>query len=69
MRRRLSVIVPALNEAPRIQTHASRLARLPGVDQVIVADGGSTDGTADLARTAGEDVAGTRLAVGLRTWF
>jgi copper resistance protein B len=26
-------------------------------------------GTADLARTAGEDVAGTRLAVGLRTWF
>jgi copper resistance protein B len=26
-------------------------------------------GTADLARDAGEDVAGTRLAVGLRTWF
>lgn len=26
-------------------------------------------GTADLARAAGEDVAGTRLAVGLRTWF
>jgi copper resistance protein B len=26
-------------------------------------------GTADLARGAGEDVAGTRLAVGLRTWF
>jgi copper resistance protein B len=26
-------------------------------------------GTADLARSAGEDVAGTRLAVGLRTWF
>ena len=25
--------------------------------------------TADLARAAGEDVAGTRLAVGLRTWF
>jgi copper resistance protein B len=25
--------------------------------------------TADLARSAGEDVAGTRLAVGLRTWF
>lgn len=26
-------------------------------------------GTADLAREAGEEVAGTRLAVGLRTWF
>ena len=26
-------------------------------------------GTADLARRAGGDVAGTRLAVGLRTWF
>ena len=26
-------------------------------------------GTADLAREAGEDVAGTRLAVGLRAWF
>lgn len=26
-------------------------------------------GTADLARAAGEDVAGTRLAVGLRAWF
>lgn len=26
-------------------------------------------GTADLARDAGQDVAGTRLAVGLRTWF
>jgi copper resistance protein B len=26
-------------------------------------------GTADQARAAGEDVAGTRLAVGLRTWF
>ena len=25
--------------------------------------------TADQARAAGEDVAGTRLAVGLRTWF
>ena len=25
--------------------------------------------TADLARDAGEDVGGTRLAVGLRTWF
>jgi len=26
-------------------------------------------GSADLARAAGEDVAGTRLAIGLRTWF
>jgi copper resistance protein B len=26
-------------------------------------------GTADLARTEGEDVGGARLAFGLRTWF
>ena len=45
---KLSVIVPTLNEASNIQALLERLARTPGVDEVVVADGGSTDGTVDL---------------------
>lgn len=47
---RISVIVPTLNEAARIEAQLSRLVRLPGVDELIVADGRSSDGTADMAR-------------------
>jgi glycosyltransferase involved in cell wall biosynthesis len=49
------LIIPALNEAPVI---ASTLRRVPqGLFQrVIVADNGSTDGTADVARAAGAEV-------------
>jgi rSAM/selenodomain-associated transferase 2 len=45
----LSVVIPTLDEATRI---GSRLRELSarGVDEVIVADGGSRDGTADIAR-------------------
>jgi rSAM/selenodomain-associated transferase 2 len=49
----LSVIVPTLNAAATIR---SCLARLPGAGEVIVADGGSTDGTAELAASAGAGV-------------
>lgn len=47
----LSVIIPALNEAPRIGA-AIRSARGDEVE-IIVADGGSTDGTETVAREAG----------------
>lgn len=49
---RLSVIIPALNEAENI---AAVLAEVIGTPQseVIVVDGGSTDGTADLAAAYG----------------
>ena len=48
---RLSVVVPALNEAQGIRAALEALAPLRARGHVvIVADGGSTDGTADLAR-------------------
>jgi rSAM/selenodomain-associated transferase 2 len=47
---RLSVIVPALNEAPGIERCLAALAPLRARGhEVILADGGSTDGTAQLA--------------------
>jgi len=79
---RLSVVVPALNEAARIQAQLLRLQRLSGVAEIIVADGGSTDGTPDMARAIpGVKVveaprgrgpqmnAGARAATGDVLWF
>ncbi|MBW3616366.1 MAG: TIGR04283 family arsenosugar biosynthesis glycosyltransferase [Proteobacteria bacterium] len=50
---RLAVIVPALNEAVRI---GPLLDALSGWDEVVVADGGSTDGTPEIARARGVEV-------------
>src|SRR5205807_5086837 len=45
----ISFIVPVFNEAPLIRRFLAQLGeRAPGAE-IIVADGGSTDGTADLA--------------------
>ncbi|MGD9695295.1 MAG: glycosyltransferase family 2 protein [Thermoleophilia bacterium] len=46
---RVSVIVPAFNEARNLE---KILPTLPEVHEVIVVDGGSTDGTAETARRA-----------------
>ncbi|MGB8651143.1 MAG: glucosyl-3-phosphoglycerate synthase [Mycobacteriales bacterium] len=58
--RRVSVVVPALNEAATVAGVVSPLVQdlQPAglVDEVLVVDGGSTDGTADLAAAAGARV-------------
>ena len=51
---RLSVVVPTFNEALHIEDTVS--AALCIGDEVIVADGGSADETAELARGAGAHV-------------
>jgi glycosyltransferase involved in cell wall biosynthesis len=58
------VVIPTFNEAESI---ASVVAALPRdvVDRVIVADGGSTDGTADKARSAGAEVIAVGRGYGL----
>lgn len=50
---RISVVVPVLDEAARIGGQLEALARLPGVHEVIVVDGGSRDGTVERVRAAG----------------
>jgi glucosyl-3-phosphoglycerate synthase len=55
----ISVCVPALDEAPTIGTIAATLCGLRAkglVDQVVVVDGGSRDGSAQAAREAGAEV-------------
>jgi glycosyltransferase involved in cell wall biosynthesis len=55
----VAVVIPTLNEAESIAAVISALPRYL-VDQIIVADGGSTDGTPQIARGAGAEV----IAVG-----
>lgn len=54
---RLAVILPTLDEAQRVTDTLTRVGiELQQDDLLIVTDGGSTDGTVDLARLAGADV-------------
>jgi len=49
----VAVIIPARDEAARIQATVAAAAGLPGVAFVVVVDDGSRDATAELARLAG----------------
>jgi glycosyltransferase involved in cell wall biosynthesis len=49
----VAVVIPTFNEVAAV---AGVIRELPPVGQVIVADGGSTDGTQDAARSAGATV-------------
>ncbi len=51
----VAVVIPTFNEAESIGTVVAALPR-DIVDRVIVADGGSADGTPDFARRAGAEV-------------
>ena len=52
----LSVIVPVLNEAETLPELFRTLAQQKGISlELIVKDGGSTDGAAELARHLGND--------------
>lgn len=53
MRRSLGIVVPTLNEVDHLPLLLSDLDRLPFPTRILVADGGSTDGTVELAREAG----------------
>jgi rSAM/selenodomain-associated transferase 2 len=58
---RASVVVPTLDEAAALPGLLDHLASLPGDWEVIVADGGSTDGTLALVREWAAGVAGARV--------
>lgn len=57
--RRISVLVPARNEATRIGPTLRSLARLEGVGQILVLDDNSEDDTAAVVRDAGIEVIGS----------
>ncbi len=61
---RVSIIVPMLNEAPHVAQLVEDLAAqdLSGELEVLVADGGSTDGSPDLLRAAA-DQAGVPVTI------
>ena len=58
---RISAIVPAYNEAERIGAVLDALQRAEHVDQLIVVDDGSTDGTAGIVRESNVEVELIRL--------
>lgn len=51
----IAAIVPALNEEQTIAAVVRALKSAPSISEVVVVDDGSTDRTAEVARTAGAD--------------
>ena len=62
----LSIIIPALNEEHSIGSMLEALARMRGPLETIVVDGGSTDGTAEMARLSGAQVIRSERGRGLQ---
>jgi rSAM/selenodomain-associated transferase 2 len=55
---RISAIIPTLDEAANLPAALARLAAVEEVGEVIIADGGSRDGTVAVAERAGARVVG-----------
>lgn len=53
---KVAVVIPAYDEADLVAATVKAAASLPGVDEVIVVDDASRDGTARVARDAGASV-------------
>jgi len=51
--RRISVVIPVLNESEALRETVARLRRVPEVSEILVVDGGSVDGTGALAESLG----------------
>jgi glycosyltransferase involved in cell wall biosynthesis len=60
----VAVVIPTFNEAESIGAVVAELPRAV-VDRIVVADGGSTDGTPDRARAAGAEVIAVGRGYGL----
>ena len=60
MAERVAVILPALNEEAALRGTLEDLAKIVqvSIEQILVVDNGSTDGTAEVARSAGAEVIG-----------
>jgi len=50
---RVCALIPAFNESERIGTTVAALCARPEIDEIVVMDDGSTDSTAEIARSAG----------------
>lgn len=53
---RISIIIPALNEAASLPHVLPRIPRLPEITEVVLVDGTSSDGTPDVARQVLPDI-------------
>jgi len=60
----VAVVIPTFNEAESIGSVVAELPRTV-IDRIIVADGGSSDGTRERAQEAGADVIGVGRGYGL----
>jgi rSAM/selenodomain-associated transferase 2 len=60
----ISAVIPTFNEVAGLAPTVNHLRAVPEIREIIVADGGSTDGTAELAASLGCSVIGAPLGRG-----